>query len=169
MTQTLVKPRLKPLLKLGLGALLLTTLPALANTVNYQALNPKNALVFKSGKGSIKFSVITDPNCGYCRKLEQNLARIDNITVNKYLVNYFGSSDNSQNIWCSKNRNQAFLNLMQYNIQPPTRAWCKTPMTSNMIVAKSFNMRGTPMIIKPNGEYIYGAPPVDELIAWLNK
>lgn len=156
------------LLKLALGALLLATAPALANTVNYQALNPNNALVFQTGKGSVKFSVITDPNCTACRHLEKNLSQINNITVNKYLVNYFDSETQSHNIWCSNNRNQAFENLMLHNIKPPTRPWCKTPVASNMIVAKSYKLRGTPMIIKPNGEVRYGSPPLNELIAWLN-
>lgn len=155
-------------LLLGLSLALIGS-HALAETVNYRALNPKNALIYKSGSGAIKFSVITDPRCTACRDLERKLTKIDNITVNKYLVNYFDSAAYSQNIWCSARRNQAYDNWMLYGIAPPPRSACKLPLNNNMIVAQSFNLRGTPMLIKPSGEVLYGSPPLGELIAWINR
>ena len=38
-------------------------------------------LAIRKGRGKRKLAIFTDPNCGYCKKLEKEMANLDNVTV----------------------------------------------------------------------------------------
>ena len=146
----------------------ITTNDAVAaqTNINWKSLDLKNALVFKKGNGSRVLGVITDIDCGYCKILEKELQSVNDVTVYKFVTPIRGSTSQAISIWCAKNPNDAFLQKMLAN-KPPVIASCKNPIQQNLQLVDKYNVIGTPMIIKPNGQYIYGALKKDQIEGFL--
>ena len=158
---------LKNTLILGLmlsTAITTTDAVAAQTNINWKSLDLKNALVFKKGNGSRVLGVITDIDCGYCKILEKELQSVNDVTVYKFVTPIRGSTSQAISIWCAKNPNDAFLQKMLAN-KPPVIASCKNPIQQNLQLVDKYN--GTPMIIKPNGQYIYGALKKDQIEGFL--
>jgi hypothetical protein len=51
------------------------------NEVKFDNLPFENAIKFVKGNGSRKLAVFSDPECPFCKKFEQELTKVDNITV----------------------------------------------------------------------------------------
>ena len=51
------------------------------NKVNFSELPLKDAIKEVRGKGQRKLVVFSDPDCPYCKKLERDLPRLDNVTI----------------------------------------------------------------------------------------
>mgnify|MGYP003335654738 CR=1 FL=1 len=79
------------------------------------------------GKGTRKLAYFGDPNCGYCKRFERDLQKVDNITVYLFLYPILGqdSVDKSRNIWCAKDRAKAWQDAMLRE-QPAASANCDT-------------------------------------------
>ena len=160
---------LKNTLILGLmlsTAITTTDAVAAQTNINWKSLDLKNALVFKKGNGSRVLGVITDIDCGYCKILEKELQSVNDVTVYKFVTPIRGSTSQAISIWCAKNPNDAFLQKMLAN-KPPIIASCKNPIQQNLQLVDKYNVIGTPMIIKPNGQYIYGALKKDQIEGFL--
>ena len=160
---------LKNTLILGLmlsTAITTTDAVAAQTNINWKSLDLKNALVFKKGNGSRVLGVITDIDCGYCKILEKELQSVNDVTVYKFVTPIRGSTSQAISIWCAKNPNDAFLQKMLAN-KPPVIASCKNPIQQNLQLMDKYNLIGTPMIIKPNGQYIYGALKKDQIEGFL--
>lgn len=160
---------LKNTLILGLmlsTAITTTDAVAAQTNINWKSLDLKNALVFKKGNGSRVLGVITDIDCGYCKILEKELQSVNDVTVYKFVTPMRGSTSQAISIWCAKNPNDAFLQKMLAN-KPPVIASCKNPIQQNLQLVDKYNVIGTPMIIKPNGQYIYGALKKDQIEGFL--
>lgn len=160
---------LKNTLILGLmlsTAITTTDAVAAQTNINWKSLDLKNALVFKKGNGSRVLGVITDIDCGYCKILEKELQSVNDVTVYKFVTPIRGSTSQAISIWCAKNPNDAFLQKMLAN-KPPVIASCKNPIQQNLQLVDKYNVIGTPMMIKPNGQYIYGALKKDQIEGFL--
>jgi thiol:disulfide interchange protein DsbC len=49
-------------------------------------LNQANALKTVRGNGQRQLAIFSDPNCGYCKRLEKSLQQLDNVTIYTYLI-----------------------------------------------------------------------------------
>lgn len=143
-----------------------TNVNAAQNDISWKSLDLKNALVFKKGNGSRVVGVITDIDCGYCKVLEKELQSVNDVTVYQFVTPIKGNTSQAISIWCAKNPNDAFLQKMLAN-KPPVIASCKNPIQQNLQLVDKYNVIGTPMIIKPNGQYIYGALKKDQIEGFL--
>ncbi len=160
---------LKNTLILGLmlsTAITTTDAVAAQTNINWKSLDLKNALVFKKGNGSRVLGVITDIECGYCKILEKELQNVNDVTVYQFVTPIKGNTSQAISIWCAKNPNDAFIQKMLIN-KPPVIASCKNPIQQNLQLMDKYNLIGTPMIIKPNGQYIYGALKKDQIEGFL--
>jgi thiol:disulfide interchange protein DsbC len=45
----------------------------------------KDAFTIVRGNGKRKLAVFEDPNCGYCKRFERDLQKVDNVTVYMFL------------------------------------------------------------------------------------
>ena len=55
------------------------------NVVDFSRLPLDKAFVKVKGDGSRKIAIFTDPDCPYCKRLEQELAKVSNVTVYVFL------------------------------------------------------------------------------------
>jgi thiol:disulfide interchange protein DsbC len=137
--------------------------------VEFDKLPLNIAMKKVKGDGSRKLAYFTDPNCGYCKKLEQELKSIDNVTLYLFMYPIFnGSAEKVQAVLCSKDPVKTWDKLMQDNVQPKP-ATCKLPTDEVMALGRKLKVNGTPALIFANGVMNPGYMPADRLEQALNE
>jgi thiol:disulfide interchange protein DsbC len=139
-------------------------------SVDFAGLPFELAIKKVKGNGSRKMAYLTDPNCGYCKKLEGELKNIDNITLYRFLYPIFqGSDEKVRNVLCSKNPNKTWEDWMLNGVPPPA-AVCATPQTEKVqALGKKLNVHGTPTLIFTDGTLVPGYLPAPDLEKALNS
>ena len=129
--------------------------------INFAALPLKDAIVWKQGTGERKLVVFADPNCGYCKKFENEMQQVKNVTVYTFLYPILGgdSPEKSRNIWCAKDNGAVWRNWM-INGTAPMRSMgqCDTSaLQRNVALGKKFRVNGTPALVFEDGKRVPGA------------
>lgn len=115
------------------------------------------------GNGKRKLAYFTDPNCGFCKRLEKELSKIDNVTLYVFLYPMFqGSDEIVRNVSCAKDPVKAWDDLMLNGIAP-AGASCKTPTDKVLALGKKLRVTGTPNLIFGDGMQVPGYLPAEEL------
>jgi thiol:disulfide interchange protein DsbC len=123
------------------------------------------------GNGKRRMLVFTDPNCTFCKRLEGELQKVDNVTIYRLLFPIFpGSEEKVRDVWCSKDRNQAWEDMMVRGVTPPpaTKPGCSYPVGKAMAWGKKLRVNGTPAMVFSDGMLVPGALPSDEIEKALN-
>lgn len=134
--------------------------------------SPENAIKMVRGNGKRVIYTFEDPNCGYCRQLYKELAKINDITVYTYLLPVLSpdSADKSRAIWCSKDRAKAWDQMMiKGALAEAAPKPCDTPLEKNAQIAQRLNIRGTPAIYLANGTQLGGFVPAQQIEQALAK
>lgn len=127
--------------------------------IAYSDLPLKDAFTLVRGNGKRQMAVFEDPNCGYCKRFERDLARIDNVTVHLFLYPILGadSVEKSRNIWCAKDKAKAWTDWMIQDM-PPAEARCDAAAVQrNVEFGRKARINGTPTIIFADGTRVPGA------------
>jgi thiol:disulfide interchange protein DsbC len=131
--------------------------------VDFSKLPLDLAIKKVKGNGSRKMAYFTDPNCGFCKKLEQELKSVDNVTLYLFLYPIFeGSAEKVQGIWCSDNKVKAWDDLMLNGVQPAAGK-CEVPSAKVLALGKKLHVNGTPALIFANGVLNPGYMPAEAL------
>ncbi|MCR5883623.1 DsbC family protein [Rhizobacter sp. J219] len=134
--------------------------------IDFAQLPLKDAIVWKNGTGARKIAVFADPNCGYCKKFEQDLQKVKNITVYTFLLPVLGgdSPQKSENIWCSKDQAKTWLAwMLEGKVPPRVMGQCATPIERNLEFSRKYRINGTPAIIFTDGTRIPGAIGAEQI------
>ena len=136
--------------------------------IDFNKLPLHQAVKQVKGNGERKLAIFTDPNCGFCKRLEKELVNVDNITIYQFLYPIFpGSDEKVRNVWCSNDRSKAWDNLMLNDVTPPA-ANCETPTEQVLALGKKLKINGTPGLIFADGTSNPGYMPAAELEKALN-
>ena len=127
--------------------------------IAFKDLPLKDAFTIVRGNGKRKMAVFEDPNCGYCKRFERDLAKIDNVTVHLFLYPILSADSNekSRNIWCAKDKAKAFTDWMVRDVTPPAATCDTAAVTRNVEFGKKARITGTPTIIFADGTRVPGA------------
>lgn len=115
------------------------------------------------GDGSRKVAVFSDPDCPYCRKLEQEtIKQLDNVTVYNYVMPLPMHADaprKSHLMWCSADPAKAWNDWMFDGKLPDAKAKadCEAPLAKIEALAQSIGVSATPSMVFANGEVVSGA------------
>lgn len=124
-------------------------------------------LAFKrvKGKGTRQLAYFADPNCGYCKRFEQDLAKVNDVTFYVFLYPVLGpdSMAKSKSIWCSKDRVKAWDDQLVNGIAPTAPGGCDTPIEKILAFGRQKNITGTPTMFFVDGQRVPGAIPVDQI------
>jgi thiol:disulfide interchange protein DsbC len=136
--------------------------------IDFAKLPKELAIKIVKGDGSRQFAVFSDPDCPYCKKLESELAQLDNYTMYVYLYPipqlHPDALEHSRNVWCSADRVQAWNDLMQRNVLPkPAAKDCQAPLEDIARLGRDFHFDGTPSLIFANGKRNVGYLPAAAL------
>ncbi|MEW5788197.1 MAG: DsbC family protein [Pseudomonadota bacterium] len=140
--------------------------------VKWDSLPLENAIKVVRGDGKRKIAVFSDPDCPYCKKVEQELFKLSDITVYVFaypLPMHADATRKSKLVWCSKDRAKAWLDLMLKNKVPEGKATCDTPIEKNLELGRKLRVEGTPALIFPNGKRVPGYMDAPRLEAALNQ
>ena len=133
--------------------------------IEFKDLPLKDAFTIVRGNGKRKVAVFEDPNCGYCKRFERDLAKVDNVTVHVFLYPILSqdSADKSRHIWCAKDKGKAFLDWMVRDVTPPAASCDASALARNVEFGKKMRITGTPTLIFANGNRVPGAIPQDRI------
>ena len=133
--------------------------------IAYKDLPFKDAFTIVKGNGKRKLAVFEDPNCGYCKKFERDLAKIDNVTVHVFLYPILSkdSADKSKAIWCAKDKAKAFTDWMVKDVPPPAATCDTAAVDRNVEFGKKNRINGTPTMIFVDGTRVPGAIPPEQI------
>lgn len=135
--------------------------------VNFAALPLDKAIKVVKGNGSRKLVVFSDPDCPYCKKLEQkDLASITDVTIYTFLYPleelHPDAANKSRAIWCSQDKAKAWQEWM-LNGQLPKSKECDAPLDEVASLGRKLGITSTPTLIFENGKRVLGAYPSKEI------
>jgi thiol:disulfide interchange protein DsbC len=131
--------------------------------VDFDKLPLKDAMPIKQGSGARKLAVFVDPNCGYCKRFERDLAAVKDVTIYTFLIPILGpdSTAKARDIWCAKDASATWRAWMLDGVVPgKSEAKCDaTPIDRNLAFAQKQKINGTPAILFADGTRKPGAIP----------
>ncbi len=126
-----------------------------------------NMLIFGAADAPHTISVFTDIDCGYCRKLHEEIDRFNAAGIRVRYLFYPRAGEGSPSYlkavsaWCADDPKQAFTEAKQGKDIPAKR--CDNPVDEHMALGRQFGVQGTPTIVLEDGETLPGYVPADRL------
>ena len=140
--------------------------------IDFASLPLKDALVIKQGNGTRRMAVFADPNCGYCKRFERDLARLPDVTIYTFLYPILGPDSNlkSKDIWCAADGAKAWRAWMVDGTMPPKSSGGKcdaAALERNVALGKKHRVQGTPAAVFEDGTRAPGAVPLETIEKYL--
>ncbi len=120
------------------------------------SLDESKMIVFKPKQTRYRVTVFTDIDCGYCRKLHNQM---DDYLARGIEIRYLffpRAGENSESytkavsVWCAEDRQKALTDSK--NGRPVPKKSCDNPVKEHMRLAEQLGLRGTPYILFENGQ-----------------
>ena len=129
------------------------------------------AITSVRGTGRRKIAILSDPNCPYCKRFEEDLAKLDDITVHilPWAVVKPESVRQAKSVWCSKDRVKAWNDLMFRRVEPQAPTDCDNPIEKLIDYGKKLGANSTPTWFLETGERYSGAMPLEEVTKLLDR
>lgn len=117
-------------------------------------------------------SVFTDVDCGYCRKLHQEVPRLNEmgIAVQYLAFPRAGKGSDSYNkvvsAWCANDRNDALTRLKRGQMIEAKKC-NNNPVDEHFALGQELGVTGTPALVLDDGRLLPGYLPAERLAATL--
>jgi thiol:disulfide interchange protein DsbC len=133
-------------------------------------LRAAEADAIRIGAGSRRVFVFSDPDCPYCRQLQGELAKLQNVSLFMLPLPLAGLHPKAvtiaENIWCAADRTAAWNGYLLRGLKPEERL-CSNPLARNAALAAKYRVLGTPAIVFEDGSVVPGAVPASTIEARL--
>ena len=143
------------------------------NRVAWDSL-PLN-LAFKrvKGNGSRRLVIFADADCPFCKKLEADLKRVDDVTIYTFLFPigelHPDAARKSAILWCAPDRAKAWEAYFDTGKLPSNKGDCPTPIADTEQLGKRLHVAATPTLVFADGSVVPGAIPLPQLERELTK
>ena len=132
------------------------------SAISFDSLPVRDAFTIVRGNGKRRLAVFEDPNCGYCKRFERDLQKVDNVTIHMFLYPILGadSTEKSKNIWCAKDPAKAWMDWMVRDQQPSgaaNPACDSAALARNVEFGRKHKIGGTPTLLFIDGSRVPGA------------
>jgi thiol:disulfide interchange protein DsbC len=123
-------------------------------------IGEENMVVFDAPGAEHEITVFTDIDCGYCRKLHEQMGAYadEGISVRYLFYPRSGSGtpsfDKAVSVWCADDRQDA-MTRAKAGAKLPKQS-CRNPVAKHMELGQLMGIRGTPAIVLDNGEMVPG-------------
>ncbi len=129
-------------------------------------------IIFAPKEVKHRVTVFTDIDCGYCRRLHQEMADYNarGIAVEYLWFPRAGlgseSFQKAVNVWCAPNRNEAMTQAKAG--KELEKRECENPVTFDYQLGQQIGITGTPAVITEDGTLLPGYLPADQMLARLD-
>ncbi len=139
-------------------------------TLRQQALvsvDEADMIIYNPKKTKHTITVFTDIDCGYCRKLHQQMAEYNALGIRiRYMAFPRTGVDSesflkAEDVWCAKDRKQALTDAK--NGKEVTSESCKAPIQAQYDLGRRLGVTGTPALFLESGEMLPGYIPPKRL------
>lgn len=128
----------------------------------FAAANPKHTL-----------TVFTDIECGYCRKMHQDIPELNKLGITVEYLAFPRMGPASQDfkdmisVWCAADRRQALTSAKQG--QPVAQKNCTSPVAMQYDLGQQVGVSGTPAVFAADGTQLGGYVPPAQLLKALER
>ena len=136
--------------------------------IDFASLPLEQAIKVVKGNGSRKMAVFSDPDCPFCKRLEQNeLSNITDVTIYTFLMPldqlHPDAANKAKAIWCSADRAKAWQDWALNGQLPKKSSNCDAPLEKVATLARKLGVTSTPTIFFADGKRMLGAYPAAEI------
>ena len=138
-----------------------------------ESFNEADMIIFEPEKTKHTLTVFTDIDCGYCRKLHQQMSEYNALGIK---VRYMAfprsgldseSFDKAVSVWCADDRIQAMTDSKSgSNIKVNS---CDNPIKDHFEAGRRLGVTGTPALFLESGQLLPGYIPPMRLIQILDE
>ena len=138
-----------------------------------KSIPASDRIVFAPPNPKYTVTVFTDIECGYCRKLHNEIAEYNRQGIAVEYLAFpragLGSADfkNMVSVWCAVDKQKALTDAK--SDKPIPAKDCKNPVTMQYDLGQRMGLTGTPMILARDGSQLGGYLPPAQLRAALDK
>jgi thiol:disulfide interchange protein DsbC len=140
--------------------------------IDFSSLPLQEAIKMVKGNGKRKMVVFADPNCGYCKRLESNLAKLQDVTVYTFPVAILGPDSVSKvnAVSCARgDRFKMWAAMMTEGARPVAKDCTSPQPEKNLAMFKRHGFQGAPAIIFESGMALKGYAENDRIEEMLAK
>ena len=137
------------------------------------AVNTEEMLVFApEGETQTWIAVFTDVDCGFCRKMHQEVPELNRRGIEVRYLAYpragigSGSYRKIASAWCAENPQDA-LTRVKNGETIPENVCSDNPVANQFVLGQQMGVRGTPALVLEDGTMIPGYVEAGELAARL--
>jgi len=136
--------------------------------IDFASLPLEQAIKVVKGNGSRKMAVFSDPDCPFCKRLEQNeLSNITDVTIYTFLMPldqlHPDAANKAKAIWCSADRTKSWQDWVLNGQLPKKSSNCDAPLDKVATLARKLGVTSTPTIFFADGKRMLGAYPAAEI------
>jgi thiol:disulfide interchange protein DsbC len=132
-------------------------------------------LAFKrvKGNGTRKLAIFSDADCPFCKRLEQELKSVDDVTIYTFLFPidqlHPDAARKSRVIWCSADRVKAWDEFFGSGTLPSNSGDCDNPVAATVALGQKLRINATPTLVFADGSIVPGALPAARMEAELKQ
>jgi thiol:disulfide interchange protein DsbC len=140
-----------------------------------QDLDVNRMVVFPAEKPVHTITVVTDIDCGYCRRLHREIREYNarGITVRYLFMPLAGPGSPSwvkaDAVWCSMDRRDAMTRAKLGDEVKAIEPCTNTPVAEHYQLAGQLGITGTPAIFTETGDLLRGYVQAAQLATWLSQ
>ncbi len=130
-------------------------------SIDFDSLPLGSAIKKVKGNGSRKVAVFSDPDCPFCKRIEQEFEKMNDVTI--YILLYPieqlhpKAPERARSIWCSSNRLKAWDDYLLRGVAPTAKGDCANPVAEIVEFARKKGINGTPTLVFADGNRVPGA------------
>lgn len=129
------------------------------SVVDFSSIPINEAIKTVVGDGSRQVVIFADANCGFCKKLDVEIAKLNNLTIYTFPVGILGANsvEKAKRALCfDGDKSKAWADLMR-GIEPTNSVVCDTQQHErNLELFKKLGFQGTPAVVFKNGRVLKG-------------
>lgn len=140
------------------------------SAIAFDKLPLKDAFTVTRGKGERKMAMFSDPNCGFCKRIENDLLKVDNVTIYYFMYPILGADSvtKAEKVWCAKDKGKVWLDYMTKGAPIPDATCNTAAIGRNVAFGRANKINGTPAMFFSDGKRVPGAIGAEKVEEYLN-
>ncbi|MCG8489653.1 MAG: DsbC family protein [Chromatiales bacterium] len=144
-----------------------------AKAVYIESIGEDNMVIFAPEEYKHTITVFTDIDCGYCRKLHEEMKDYNDLGIRVRYMMYPRAGVGSESfqkavsVLCADDRNEA-MTLSKAGEEIPVKN-CENPVRDHFELGQLLGVNGTPAIFLQSGDMLPGYIPAKKMSSILNK